>query len=155
MASHAHDHEQCISEALGSAERVCAQRGARLTPLRKRVLELIWESHEAMKAYDLLDRLGQEGGSAKPPTVYRALDFLLAQGLVHRIESENAYVGCRHPERTHEFQLLICDDCRHVEEIAVSGVTEALGKHAKKQGFTVTSQTVEVHGQCPSCRDRA
>ncbi|MDQ2070466.1 transcriptional repressor [Natronospira bacteriovora] len=152
MAAQAHNHQHCIRNALASAERVCAERGARLTPLRKRVLELIWESHEAIKAYDLLDRLGDEGGSAKPPTVYRALEFLLAQGLIHRIESENAYVGCRHPERTHEFQLLICDDCRHVEEISVAGVTRALGEQALKQGFRVSSQTVEVHGQCPDCR---
>jgi len=154
MAAHAHDHEQCVREALTSAERVCAERGVRLTPIRRRVLELVWESHEAIKAYDLLDKLGDAEGSAKPPTVYRALDFLLTQGLVHRIESENAYVGCRHPEHTHEFQLLICDDCRHVEEISVDGLSDSLKHQAGKQGFRVHSQTVEVHGQCPNCAGR-
>jgi len=151
MAAHAHNHRQCVKEALASAERVCAERSARLTPLRKRVLELVWESHESIKAYDLLDKLSDSQGSAKPPTVYRALDFLLEQGLIHRIESENAYVGCRHPEHSHDFQLLICDDCRNVEEVAVAGVTAAIDKQARKQGFKVTRQTVEIHGQCPEC----
>jgi Fur family transcriptional regulator, zinc uptake regulator len=151
MAAHAHDHKHCIREAMLSAERICAERGARLTPLRKRVLSLVWENHEAIKAYDLLDKLSDADGSAKPPTVYRALEFLLEQGLVHRIESENAYVGCRHPERAHDFQLLICDECRHVEEVAVIGVTDALRKHARRQGFRVSRQMVEVHGQCPDC----
>jgi len=151
MAAHAHDHKQCVSEALSSAERVCAERGTRLTPLRKRVLELVWESHEAIKAYELLDKLSDASGTAKPPTVYRALEFLLAQGLIHRIESENAYVGCRHPEQSHEFQLLICDSCRHVEEVSVAGISDALGKQARLQGFKISRQTVEVHGQCPRC----
>ncbi len=150
-AAHSHDHQHCIREALTSAERVCAERGARLTPLRKRVLELIWDSHEAIKAYELLESLGALGESTKPPTVYRALEFLLEQGLIHRIESENAYVGCRHPEEAHDYQLLICDGCRHVEEVEVPGVGAALKDQASQLGFRVHQKTVEIHGLCAQC----
>lgn len=153
MTAPAHNHQRCVRDAMQSAETLCRERGARLTPLRRRVLELVWESHEAIKAYDLLDRLGDDDGSAKPPTVYRALDFLLEQGLIHRIESANAYVGCRHPETSHDFQLLICDNCRHVEEIAADDVTASLRDRARDKGFQVTRQTVEIHGRCPDCRD--
>lgn len=153
MNKMAHNHQRCVEDAMESAEKVCSERGARLTPLRRRVLELVWESHEAIKAYDLLDRLGDEAGSAKPPTVYRALDFLMEQGLIHRIESANAYVGCRHPETRHDFQLLICDECRHVEEIESDAVTQALRDRARAKGFEVSHQTVEVHGRCPACRN--
>jgi Fur family zinc uptake transcriptional regulator len=151
MAMQAHDHRRCVRDALASAERICRDGGVRLTPVRRRVLELIWESHEAVKAYDILDRLGDASGSAKPPTVYRALDFLMEQGLIHRVESTNAFVGCRHPEHAHEFQLLICDQCSHVEEIEVPGVSRAVNQHAKKAGFKVREQTIEIRGLCSRC----
>src|SRR3954453_3718975 len=93
-----HDHADCVAAALGAAERLCARRGARLTELRRRVLELIWRSHEPIGAYALLDRLGRERGRVAPPTVYRALEFLIAHGLVHRIASLNAFIGCVHPD---------------------------------------------------------
>src|SRR5690606_29397539 len=101
-----HDHRRCIADALDAAERVCAGRGARLTELRRRVLELVWQSHRPVGAYPLLAALGRDGHAPAPPTVYRALDFLQAQGLVHRIESRNAYVGCPHPETDHTGQLM-------------------------------------------------
>ena len=151
MSGYAHDHEKCVRDALNSAQRLCGERGVRLTPLRKRVLELVWQSHEAIKAYALLDKLGGAGASAKPPTVYRALEFLLAQGLIHRIESDNAYTGCRHPETPHECQLLICDDCHHVEEVTITSVSDTLRQQAGKHGFRVNRQMVEIHGQCPAC----
>jgi Fur family transcriptional regulator, zinc uptake regulator len=151
MTMQAHDHRRCVREALASAERICRDNGARLTPVRRRVLELIWESHEAVKAYDILDRLGEASGRAKPPTVYRALDFLMEQGLIHRVESTNAFVGCRHPEHAHEFQLLICDSCSHVEEIEVPGVSRAVNQHATDSGFQVREQTIEVRGLCAEC----
>src|SRR5918999_799750 len=104
---HPHDHLSCIGDALDRAAVLCDQRGARLTPLRRRVLELVWRGHEPVGAYDLLAQMGR----AAPPTVYRALDFLIEQGLVHRIESLNAYVGCDRPEAAHASQFLICTDC--------------------------------------------
>src|SRR5918995_5952602 len=111
LAAPDHDHARCIDAALDRAAALCARRGARLTELRRRVLELVWQGHAAVKAYDVLDRLGRKAGSAKPPTVYRALDFLIAHGLVHRLESLNAYVGCPMPDASHEGQFLICGAC--------------------------------------------
>jgi len=118
----AHDHQNCIDRALKSADRLCGERGVRFTPLRRRVLELIWGSHEAVKAYDLLERLKASDPAAKPSTVYRALDFLLEQGLIHRVESLNAFIGCSHAERSHELLLLICEGCHAVEETISSTV---------------------------------
>ena len=103
-----HQHASCISDALRAAEKTCKERGLRLTPIRRRVLELVWASHEPVKAYDILDILRSERDSAAPPTVYRALEFLLGEGLVHKIESLNAYVGCGEPGHADAGQFLIC-----------------------------------------------
>jgi len=143
-----HDHAQCIDDALDAAADICARRGARLTTLRRRVLELVWAGHEAVKAYDLLARLG---AGAKPPTVYRALDFLVAHGLVHKLESLNAYVGCPRPHRAHEGQFLICEGCGTVDEIDAPDLLRELGRHAAAAGFAPGRQTVEVHGLCQAC----
>ena len=106
-----HDHGDCIADALGMAEQVCAKRGARLTKLRRRVFELVWSSHAPVGAYDLLRHLARERDGAAPPTVYRALDFLRKHGLIHRIESLNAFVGCCTPGEAHAGQFLICSRC--------------------------------------------
>ncbi len=103
-----HNHNHCIETALQEARRLCEDRGLRFTELRERILRMVWQGHKAVKAYDLLDQLSNEGGSAKPPTVYRALDFLMEHGFVHKIESMNAYVGCPHPDGKHVSQFLIC-----------------------------------------------
>ncbi|HVO15754.1 MAG TPA: Fur family transcriptional regulator, partial [Alphaproteobacteria bacterium] len=124
---------------------------ARFTALRRRVLELVWESHQPIKAYDILERLNKTERGAKPPTVYRALDFLIGQGLVHRLESLNAFVGCPHPGQDHDFQFLICDGCGTVFEIAAPAVRAALAAHAAGMGFTIKRQTIEVHGTCKAC----
>jgi Fur family zinc uptake transcriptional regulator len=98
IASRPHDHSHCVHSALSEADTLCAQKGLRLTALRRRVLELVWQSHKPLGAYDILAVLSeQDGRRAAPPTVYRALDFLLENGLVHRISSLNAFVGCVHP----------------------------------------------------------
>lgn len=137
------------------AERQCQQRGVRFTPIRRRVLEMISSSPGGLKAYDLLDRLTSEHASARPPTVYRALDFLIEQGLVHRIESLNAYVACPCPEHVHGFQLLICRHCGRVEELHLDEVNEQLSHRAQALGFRVDRQTIELLGTCDVCRDRA
>lgn len=137
------------------AERQCQQRGVRFTPIRRRVLEMISSSPGGLKAYDLLDRLTTEHASARPPTVYRALDFLIEQGLVHRIESLNAYVACPCPEHVHGFQLLICRHCGRVEELHLEEVNEQLSHRAQALGFRVDRQTIELLGTCDVCRDRA
>jgi Fur family zinc uptake transcriptional regulator len=146
-----HDHAGCQDKALHTAEHLCAERGVRLTPIRRKVLELIWESHRAVKAYDLLDRIKPVEGSAKPATVYRALDFLLEQGLIHRVESLNAFIGCRCSEQAHEQLLLICNQCHEVEERTGSMVMEAVARELEQAGFAMHRKAIEIHGVCAHC----
>jgi Fur family zinc uptake transcriptional regulator len=146
-----HDHDRCVDDALAAAEQRCARRAAALTPLRRRVLELVWQSHGPVRAYDLLDRLRAERRGAAPPTVYRALDFLLGQGLIHRIESLNAYVGCSDPDRKHGGQFLICGRCGTVAELDDDDIARAVAGRARALGFAVERQTIEVMGLCPRC----
>jgi Fur family transcriptional regulator, zinc uptake regulator len=147
-----HDHAACIDSALDVAAELCARRGARLTRLRRRVLELVWQGHAAVKAYDLLAELDRKGGAAKPPTVYRALDFLMAHGLVHRLESLNAYVGCPQPDAAHDGQFLICNSCGHVREFEAPAIQNAIQVLAADSDFAVEQRTVEVRGVCRGCR---
>lgn len=154
---HSHEHhDQCISQALESAEEVCAQRGVRLTPLRKRVLELVWQSHKPLGAYDILDMLSREDGRrAAPPTVYRGLDFLLENGLIHRLASLNAYIGCRHPEVAHVGYFMICKDCNNAYELAQhTAIDTAIASEAELMGFAVENQMVEIFGTCAACREQ-
>jgi len=136
---------------LDQAAQQCQQRGARFTPIRRRVLEMIAEAPGSLKAYDLLDRLAEEHAAARPPTVYRALEFLIDQGLVHRIESLNAYVACPCPEHAHGFQLLICRLCGRVEELHLDDVNAQLSRQARDLGFRVERQTIELLGHCEAC----
>lgn len=148
-----HDHRKCITSALTAAERVCDREGVKLTPLRRQILELVWGSHAPVGAYEILERLAvADGRRAAPPTVYRSLDFLMEQGLVHRIETLNAFVGCAHPEAPHEVQYLICDSCGDAVEIEIDGLVRQIGKAAAGQGFEVGGQTIEVRGHCKDCR---
>ncbi|MCZ8124582.1 MAG: Fur family transcriptional regulator [Magnetospirillum sp.] len=146
-----HDHAKCVAGALAAARDVCAQRGERFTELRGRVLELVWESHRPIGAYAILERLRADGRSAAPPTVYRALDFLMSVGLVHRIESLNAYIGCAHPGQRHASQFLICTDCGTAVELDDPAVAGALAHAAEKRGFKVEARVVELSGHCASC----
>ncbi|MFN4282090.1 MAG: Fur family transcriptional regulator [Alphaproteobacteria bacterium] len=146
-----HDHHRCVADALAEAERLCASRDARLTELRKRVLELIWASHAPVGAYAIMDLLRGEGRNAMPPTVYRALDFLIEQGLIHRIASLNAYIGCSHPGDAHATQYLICKRCGTVAEIENPVIDDAIADATRALGFAPDSQTVEVSGVCRDC----
>jgi Fur family transcriptional regulator, zinc uptake regulator len=148
-----HNHKKCISEALGTAGQLCMMRGVRLTPIRHQVLELIWGSHKAVKAYDLLDRIKPLQPMAKPATVYRALDFLIEQGLIHRVESLNAFIGCSYSGQQHEQLLLICKLCHEVEEQAAEKVMKTLATEIKQLAFVVHSKTIEVHGICAKCAE--
>lgn len=150
-----HDHALCIDDALAAAERQCAAKGARLTEQRRRVLELIWRSHAPVGAYTLLDQLRDAGMRAQPPTVYRALEFLVENGLIHRIESLNAYVGCADPDERHVGQFLICTGCRSAAELDDPGIGTAIAARAKEIGFSVSRATVEIEGLCPNCRAAA
>ncbi len=150
-----HDHQQCVDNALATAEQLCAQRGVQLTAIRHQVLELIWQSHKAVKAYELLDRFKPINSTAKPTTIYRALDFLMAQGLVHRVESLNAFIGCRCSNHNHEQLLLICKRCQEVEERTPEKVLTELSYELTQAGFTAHSKSIEIHGICRRCSEQA
>ncbi|HWK46401.1 MAG TPA: Fur family transcriptional regulator [Stellaceae bacterium] len=146
-----HDHADCVTTAVDRAAAVCLARGVRLTELRRQVLELVWQRHEPVGAYDLLDELKTVHRRAAPPTVYRALDFLMEQGLVHRIESLNAYVGCTQPDRVHAGQFLICRGCGSIGELDDLAIAAAVSDRAAALGFRAEQQTIEVRGLCPRC----
>lgn len=148
-----HDHERCIDDAVSAAAEVCSLRGERLTPLRRRVLEMVWMSHKPVGAYELLQLLQAEKGRAAPPTVYRALSFLQDLGLVHRIESLNAYVGCDHPGHAHRAHFLICRGCGDAAEIRDGAFARAVVNVGRRAGFRVDRETVELQGLCPHCLD--
>lgn len=147
-----HDHRDCVAAALARAESLCRRRGARLTRIRRRVLELIWAGHRPQPAYELLAQLRREKRNATPPTIYRALDFLLENRLAHKIESLNAYIGCPRPQRAHAGQFLICDDCRQVAELDDPELQTMVEKKAARAGLKAARQTIEIRGQCPRCR---
>ncbi|WP_348771359.1 Fur family transcriptional regulator [Azospirillum sp. SYSU D00513] len=150
-----HDHDHCIADALTRADALCAERGARLTSLRRRVLELVWNSHRPRGAYAILEDLSQQDGKpAAPLTVYRALEFLVEQGLVHRIESLNAYVGCAAPGAVHSGQFLVCAACGNAIEIDDPRIRSAIDATAAEHGFRVQRPTVEVRGLCPECQEK-
>ena len=148
---HAHDHDHCIETALGDAESVCIERGVRLTVLRKRVLEIVWQSHRPLGAYAILDVLAADGRRAAPPTVYRALDFLQENGLVHRIASMNAFVGCPSPGHAGQGQFLICRGCGTAAELVDEDLEARLYRRADALGFRPDQHLIEVTGLCPNC----
>lgn len=145
------DHQRCIDEALTRAERLCHRHKQRFTAIRRRVLELVWQRHKPIGAYEVLELLQQDGRTA-PPTVYRALDFLQQAGLVHRIASLNAYVGCAHPGKPHHGQFLICESCKSLAELDVPTISTAIEGCADASGFKTHRHTVEIIGLCPMCR---
>ena len=146
-----HLHNECIDSALAKAESICSQKGLRLTHLRKRVLELIWENHGPVKAYDILDKIGDKNNPAKPPTVYRCLEFLTENGLVHKLNSLNAYVGCSHPSIKHACYFLICQQCQEVKECCNQLLSQAIDTTSKDNKFQVSSITLEIKGVCEHC----
>ncbi|MGD0960270.1 MAG: transcriptional repressor [Methylomonas sp.] len=147
-----HDHERCIRTAIDAAEQLCKLRGAKLTPIRHKVLELILTNHQAVKAYDLLDQIKLVNVAAKPATVYRALDFLLEQGLIHRVESLNAFVGCHSSNIRHEQLLLICSVCHNIEERSSASLMRILDEELQDAGFSAQRKTIEILGLCKNCQ---
>lgn len=146
-----HDHDACVADALQRAQAVCDRDGLRLTPIRRRVLELIWSNHKPTKAYDLLASMRGEHGAAAPPTVYRALDFLVDAGLVHRLESLNAFVGCDTGHGGLQPKFLICRHCERVAEISGTALQRAIAREAAAADFTVEGEIVELRGLCRTC----
>ena len=149
---HPHNHDKCIEEALQTASDICQNNGVRLTPLRKTVLKLVWQSHQPVGAYDVLAQLAKlEARPAQPPTVYRALDFLLEQGLIHRLSSLNAFIGCPHPGESHHGSFLICKQCRTTQEVDHAAINNAIQSCASEQGFIVSESSIELTGLCRHC----
>ena len=148
-----HDHRACVDNALHDAETLCAEQGLRLTPIRRRVLELIWQGHRPRGAYEILEQLAADGHRPSPPTVYRALDFLVEHRLVHRVNSRNAFVGCVHPGDPHAAQIFICDRCGVAVEQSDGTLQRRILRNAQGMHFLVREQTVEITGICPRCAE--
>ncbi|MEM0955457.1 MAG: transcriptional repressor [Pseudomonadota bacterium] len=140
--------------AVALAASLCAERGVRLTAIRRQVLELLYEMDAPRGAYDLVQALQEKvGRNIAPPTVYRALEFLIEQGLAAKIESRNAYAPCTHPERPDDCLFFICSDCGGMSEIEDPGVGQQLQRSAAGLGFKVSRRVVEVQGTCASCSE--
>lgn len=150
-----HNHEDCTADLLTRAERLCGRRGARLTGQRRDVLACVAQSHAAVGAYDIIERMAVLGARPAPITVYRALEFLQAHGLVHKIESRNAFVACSHAHDGEPAALLICEGCGTVAELAAPDAFASLRRRATAQGFKPERAVVEMSGQCGHCAEAA
>jgi Fur family zinc uptake transcriptional regulator len=157
IAFERHDHSQCQNQSMRHAKALCENRRVKLTPRRLQVLTLLTQSHQPMGAYEILDCLNQPTShepaqkkqSVAPPIVYRALEFLLAEGLVHRIESKNAFISCDHPGHQYAAQFLICSGCEKVAEL--DSPDSSLLAKANNLGFKVDHSVVEITGVCRGC----
>lgn len=148
-----HDHAHCCGDLLARAEELAAEEGLRLTPVRRRVLEILAEAHRAVGAYEVLDRLKEHGFASQPPVAYRALDFLVEHGLAHRIRRLNAFAACTIPGHGHAPAFLICEACGSVAELAGTDAAQAFRVEAGHVGFKVTRMNIEAAGLCPACRE--
>ncbi len=150
-----HDHHHCTEELLERAERMCTRRGAKLTAQRREVLACVSRSHAAVGAYEVIDRMAEQGPRPAPITVYRALDFLEAHGLVHKVESRNSYVACSHAHEGEPAALLICEKCGTVAELEAPEAFATLRSGASGQHFRPRRMIVEMPGQCRLCDGNA
>jgi Fur family transcriptional regulator, zinc uptake regulator len=148
-----HDHERCTADGLSHAERICGERAQKLTPIRRQVLQALLASHKPLGAYEIIDALAGAMPRPAPITVYRALDFLMANGLVHRIESRNAYLACAHDHDAAALvAFLICERCGSVGEIPAAAVAQSLNAAARTSGFAPKLSVVEITGTCAHCQ---
>jgi Fur family transcriptional regulator, zinc uptake regulator len=149
-----HDHDRCSTDAMAVAESICSERGQRLTPIRRQVLAALLASHKPLGAYEIIDRLAPRGLRPAPITAYRALEFLRENGLVHRIESRNAFIACVHNHTAGALVVfLICERCGTVGEASSTEVTSTLTSAARAADFTPKSPVIEVSGVCGHCRN--
>jgi Fur family zinc uptake transcriptional regulator len=148
-----HDHAHCADDMLARADALASAKGVRLTPVRRRTLEILLEAHRALGAYDVLQRLAAEGFGNQPPVAYRALDFLVEHGLAHRIRRLNAFAACMHPGEAHAPAFLICRLCDGVAEAPAAPVRAALEAAAADLGFVIERSNIEALGLCPACRE--
>lgn len=152
LAFETHDHQACVKTRVAAVEMQARARKLRLTPIRRRVLEILLEDHRALGAYDVLAKLEAEGLGAHPPVAYRALDFLVEHGFAHKLERRNAFVACDRPDAGHRPAFLICRDCAAVAEADSAGVARALAQTASGAGFEIETAAIEAEGLCPACR---
>ena len=151
-AFEAHNHQSCCGSGMEAADRLAREAGLRLTPVRRRTLEILLEEHRAMGAYQVLGRLAEDGFGTQPPVAYRALEFLVENGLAHRIRRLNAFTACMHPGKAHAPVFFICSECDGVAEAPAAGVADAVAAAADQIGFQVARMNVEAVGVCPNCQ---
>ncbi len=149
-----HNHARCIHTALLNAEQQCQRAQLQFTPVRKRVLELLLTEHKAMGAYDVLAHISAEGLGTQPPVAYRALDFLVTNGFVHKIQRLNAFIACSHPGTKHSPAFMICRGCHAVAETTAAPSAGKLGQAARKTGFLIEQTVFEAEGICPGCQQQ-
>ena len=148
-----HDHDRCSTDAMAVAEAVCQQRGQRLTAIRRGVLAALLASHKPLGAYEIIERLAPRGARPAPITAYRALEFLRENGLVHRIESRNAFIACVHNHASGDpVVFLICEKCGTVGEAASAAVAETIRTASRTAGFTPKTPVIEIPGICAHCK---
>ncbi|WP_269532774.1 Fur family transcriptional regulator [Chitinimonas sp. BJYL2] len=151
---HAHHHTPLpVDQALAAAALWCAQRGERLTDQRREVLAMLLNAPGSMKAYELLAEIQKQRPTAAPPTVYRALDFLVAAGLAHKLDSKNAFVACHDFAHPHHGVMLICNRCHAVRELCDENLEARLAEDAAAFGFRVAAQDIEIKGLCARCAE--
>lgn len=147
-----HDHSHCVTDAVAQVDAQCDTLGLKLTPVRRRTLEILLEEHRALGAYDVLERLRADGFGSQPPVAYRALDFLTSNGFAHKIERLNAFIACAHPSESHTPAFLICRDCGAVAEAETNPETGMLNHIAQTTGFSIERAVLEAEGLCPNCQ---
>lgn len=147
-----HDHDACIRDTLAAVEAASLREGVNFTPVRRRALEILLESHVALGAYDLLKRLEQDGFGGQPPVAYRALEFLVKNGFAHRIERLNAFVACVRPGQDHGAAFMVCRKCNTVAETMTDPADTPLRRDADALGFAIESTVMEAEGVCPKCQ---
>ena len=150
-----HDHANCVKQALRTAEDRCAREGLRLTPVRRKVLEILLQEHRALGAYAILDLLRASGYGSQPPVAYRALDFLEEHGFAHKIEVLNAFVACAHPGAAHSPAFMICRLCDAVAEAHAAPTKAGFGAEAQAAGFQIEKTVLEAQGICPLCAEKS
>jgi Fur family transcriptional regulator, zinc uptake regulator len=150
-----HDHTHCTSDLIARAERTCERRGSKLTGQRRDILSCVAQGHAAVGAYDIIERMAEQGPRPAPITIYRALDFLLAHGLVHKIESRNAFVACSHAHEGQPAALLICETCGIVAELDAPDIFQRMNEKAEAKNFMPAHTLIEMTGTCGPCGGKA
>lgn len=144
-----------LAEKLAQADALCAARGRRMTPGRRRTLEILLRARRPLGAYEVLELLGSNGSAPQPPVAYRALDFLVEEGLAHKLRETKQFLACAHPEEAHGAAFLICRACGNVDEVCLQPEESAFAKAARNAGFAIERTILEAQGVCAECRTPA